>query len=63
MGYKQRSDFLEEEGFMNPVQRDEKTSFNLIVSVVAQVWGGGVCLGGGGGGRFSYCPVNEHKLN
>lgn len=48
---------------MNPVQRDMKTFFDMVVSILAQVWGGGVCLGGGGGRTVSYCPVNQHKLN
>lgn len=48
---------------MSLVQRDEKTSFHLVVNILAQVWGRGVCLGDGGRRRVSCCPVNEHKLN
>lgn len=48
---------------MNPVQRDEKTFFNLVVSILAQVVRGRVRLRDEGGRSVFYRPVNKHKLN
>ena len=47
-----------DKGSMNQVQRDEKTSYNLVANVFAQVVGRtGRCVESGGGGRVSHCPI------